>query len=152
MRRYLRASLAVLLLGCMVTTASAQKPASSTSWWPTWGQTPAKPAPEKTESKPKAKAPTMDRFEELARLESTYQRRLQVCDELRRVALETGDEKLEEEAMILEDLAWKLYDARNGRLLNQVGAGREESGKGDSSVNETRDMILKYAEKKRGIR
>ncbi|MFQ3649638.1 MAG: hypothetical protein SNJ75_04845 [Gemmataceae bacterium] len=149
MRRVLRASLAVLLLGGVVTSAWAQKPAGANGWWPAWGQTSAKPASEKSESKPKTKS---DRAEELARLEAVLQRRLQVCDELRRVALEIGDEQLEEEAMLLDDLAWKQFEARSAKLLSLGGANLNDSPLAEDSVTQTRDLILKHAEKKRGSR
>ncbi|MFQ3591769.1 MAG: hypothetical protein SNJ82_01070, partial [Gemmataceae bacterium] len=113
------------------------------------GQTSAKPASEKSESKPKTKS---DRAEELARLEAVLQRRLQVCDELRRVALEIGDEQLEEEAMLLDDLAWKQFEARSAKLLSLGGANLNDSPLAEDSVTQTRDLILKHAEKKRGSR
>ena len=153
MRRLLRASLAALLLGVVVTSASAQKSADSASWWPTWGQKPAKKTPEKSDGKAKPKAPnSVDRAEEFARLESALQRRLQVCDELRRVALETGDEKLDEEATVLADMAMKIFDSRSEKLLSLSGPGTSEAGQTDDAVTQTRDMILKHAEQKRGMR
>jgi hypothetical protein len=153
MRRLLRASLAALLLGVVVTSASAQKSAGSASWWPTWGQTPAKKTPEKSDGKAKPKLPSsVDRDEEYKRLQSTLDRRLQVCDELRRVALETGDDKLEEEVTVLADTAMKIFVSRSEKLLSPSGPGTTEAGQSDDALTQTRDMILKHAEQKRGMR
>jgi len=150
MRRVLRASLAVLLLGGLASSVAAQAPASANSWWPIWGQTPAKAVPEPASTTDKAKPAAKSHLaEQMAQLEATLQRRLQVCDELRRVALEIGDDKLEEEAMLLDDLAWKQFEARSSKLLSLGGSPHEESLSSDDSIRQTRELLLKQAENKR---
>ena len=54
---------------------------------------------------------------QLAKERETYLRRMQVCDRLREIALETGDQTLEKQAELLEDRARTIYQQRSAQLL-----------------------------------
>ena len=146
MRKLRRAGLAALVLGVAVSAAAAQKPAEPSSWWPSfWG-----------DAKPKAKAddqkgaPRVNRASTYARLEKDWERRKEVCDRLREIALETNDTKLEEEAVRLDVAAWKLFQARSDRLLSD--GVHDEPKAGGAVLDETRDMLLDDAKRKQGGR
>ncbi|MGL4553505.1 MAG: hypothetical protein ACRC33_20255 [Gemmataceae bacterium] len=142
MLRLHRAGLAALMLGVAV-AAAAEKPTEPTSWWQARrGEPRPKPAV-------KADAAPIDRAAEQARLEKAYLRRQAVCDRLREVALEGNDGKLADEAARLEEAAWKLFQARSDRLMS--GGGVDEP-KGGAVFDETRDMLLDHAKKKREAR
>jgi hypothetical protein len=136
------------MLLLLVGSASAQKQSESTSFWPTWLGGQAKPTAD-AKSKPKAAPAAVDRAEELAKLEAAYQRRQQVCDELRRVALETGDSKLEDEALALEEMAWKIFEARSAKLMRLGVVAEPESPEESSTITQTRDMLIEHADKKK---
>jgi hypothetical protein len=103
--------------------ARAQAPGSSfapaqSSWWSgLWG------GKAKEEAKPAAQpAPTVsDRIAQQDRLMKAFLRRQAVCDELRRVALDTTNDALYDEANRLEDLAFKAYQRRLNKLVGVSG-------------------------------
>jgi hypothetical protein len=143
MRKLRRAGLAALVLGVAVSAAAAQKPAEPSSWWPSfWGD--AKP---KAKADGQKEAPRVNRAAAYARLERDWERRKEVCDRLREIALETNDTKLEEEAARLDEAAWKIYQDRSQRLLSDGVI--DEPKAGGAVIDETRDMLLDDAKRKR---
>jgi hypothetical protein len=123
--------LAVLGLGVAVAVAGAQstgkykaKPTEATSgWWKGWfgskdeAKKPAGPPP----------GPTVaDKHAELDRLMKAYWRRQEVCDRLRDIALQASDDKLYEEAGRLEDMAWRLHQARSSKLFGVPVAAADD--------------------------
>ena len=133
MRRVGAGTIAALLgLALIVSVASGQtykpEPADVGGWWNSlWGGKP-KEEPSKPIAGERPAAPTTDRAEQLKQLQTAYQRRTEVCDELRRVAQSTNNTALEEEANRLDEMAWKLYTKKSQRLLGAasgVSAGEE---------------------------
>jgi hypothetical protein len=121
---------AALALGVFTCAAPAQpppvgnKPGESPGLFGRLFGAPAKPGP-KQEAGPKpnaAKQTAAQLQEELA----AYNRRCQVCDRLREVAQETGDEKLRDKADELEAQAFKLYQERTAHL--PTGRGSKSAG------------------------
>jgi hypothetical protein len=146
MRKLRRAGLAALVLGAAVSAAAAQKPAEPSSWWPSfWGD--AKP---KAKADAQKEAPRVNRAAVYARLEKDWERRKEVIDRLREVALETNDTKLADEAERLDAAAWKLYQDRSQRLLSDGVI--DEPKAGGVVIDETREMLLDEAKRKRGGR
>jgi hypothetical protein len=52
---------------------------------------------------------------------NAYLRRLSVCDRLREIAQETGNEALRAEAERLEEMAWNVYEQKTNRSLGMSG-------------------------------
>lgn len=111
--------------------------------WASWMQDNARPAPKKRTPPPdkskSATAPTpappkkptaVDRANAE---EKVFFRRLGVCDELRRVAIETHDEALERQVDQLERRAWALYNLHAVRL-----SGRNKDGAADERMLDRR--------------
>lgn len=82
------------------------------------------PLPKSTAPVEKAKSKTLDEDKKpndtaaalRAQEESNLLRRLAVCDKIKAIALETGDSKLEEQAVVLETRANEVYRARIANL------------------------------------
>ena len=59
--------------------------------------------------------PLHDAFSLLSKEQAKFLRRQKVCDRLREVALENGDDELERQAELLEQRAWWLYEQRTAQ-------------------------------------
>ncbi|NBO91862.1 MAG: hypothetical protein EBV06_06060 [Planctomycetia bacterium] len=137
--------LAGVVLGLAVGALAAQKPTESSSWWASWwGGNDSKTTAAKAQKGPPAPRP--DRTAEQSKLEKAYLRRQAVCDRLREIAQERNDTQLSEEAARLEEIAWKLFQSRSELLL---GAETADEGKTQPVIDETREMLLNDAKKKR---
>jgi hypothetical protein len=128
MRRVGAATVAVLLgLALAASAARAQPPAGTTGaadqggWWGAlFGGKPktepaAAPAPRPLE----AKSPSRNAAE-LNRLRECYMRRQDVCDRLRKIALQTDNAALDEEAKRLDDRAWKIFMEKSAPLMGRA--------------------------------
>lgn len=129
MRRFGAGGVAALWLGLAVAPALAGPPAGwgarekekdtgkgQAGWWSGLfgGKKPeANPAPVKT---------VADKAAEEAALRRAFMRRLAVCQELREVAVHTKSSSLEEEVDRLEEMAWRLYAERSGKVLGVAAA------------------------------
>ncbi len=88
--------------------------------------TPEKPRPRPSEIEKRAvETAAAIRAQE----EANLLRRLAVCDRLKQIALETGDTKLEDEAMLMELKAEEVYRQRtkslSGKTAPSDGGGRK---------------------------
>ena len=59
-----------------------------------------------------------------AQEEATFLRRIHVCDRLKKIALETGDQKLEAEAFRLEERASEVFKMRTTKISSKPKATR----------------------------
>lgn len=85
---------------------------------------PAKPA--KAKSNPVADAEKADSADALkAQEKANLMRRLSVCDKLRMVALESGDEKLEQQVDNLEQKASQVYQQRTVKPAVKTDKGEK---------------------------
>ena len=127
--------LAVLWLGAAVSVAMAQgpkyRPGADNGLLkdlfgpsPPKGETTDEP---KTSPKSAGKAPAKPKSatrrsqsRELDRLQKVFLRRDAVCTQLSQVGLDTGNERLREEAERLHDLAWKVYMDRVNRVNTEA--------------------------------
>jgi hypothetical protein len=118
MRILCSAALLFLLAG---TTAAADKKASSGNWLTRmFGGKAKAPEPKKETPKlPKVDAPASKAALHEAR--QKYMQRVQVCDKLREIALQTGDDAMARRADQLEDRVWNAYRAQLDRLSNASG-------------------------------
>jgi hypothetical protein len=62
-----------------------------------------------------------------AQEEATFLRRIHVCDRLKKIALETGDQQLEAQALRLEERASEVYKLR----LNKISTNSLKTARGD---------------------
>ncbi len=124
------AAVGLLLLGQGAAHADPPAPSGQgNSWWPpNWF---AKPAPKPAEPPPTA------RVDDRAKLpppagpvlvsreveEKAWLRRWAVCDRIRQIAADTGDEALQRRADLLVHRAWNLYQQRTAGLESGSRAG-----------------------------
>lgn len=108
---------AVLALVAAVDVGQAAEPISETPskapWYTRWfglGPQPPKAAP------PAKRNPTMEASAQRAAAEAEYNRRIQVCDELQQVALETNNTGLGAKADALRKQAFDLYCQQTAHL------------------------------------
>jgi hypothetical protein len=90
-----------------------QLPQYKAPWYKRWfgiGPEPPKPPP------PQRRDPAAEAANQRAAAEADLNRRLKVCDELRRIALDTGNDQLDERAVTLEQKAWELYKRQTAHL------------------------------------
>jgi len=88
-------------------------PEIKATWYYRWfgiGSAPPKPAP------PVRREPAAEAAAQRAKAEADLQRRLKVCDEMRRIAVDTGNDQLYERAFILEQKAAELYKQQTAHL------------------------------------
>ena len=128
MRKWLQGGVLAIALG-VASGAFAQKPtdqpankptekSTEGSWWDSWFGNKPQPEPKKKAPPAPPSRPSMaDKALELDRQQNAYLRRLAVCDRLREVARETGNNSLQEEADRLEALAMKVYQKHANQLL-----------------------------------
>jgi hypothetical protein len=90
----------------------------------------------KSENRPSGPSPAERTAKELKRHENALVRRMQVCDRLRRIALDTNDADLERQADELEEQAKAAYQRHAARLGVSTAAAR---GKPDQSTEAPRD-------------
>jgi hypothetical protein len=90
-----------------------QLPQYQAPWYKRWfgiGPEPPKPPP------PPRRDPAGEAAAQRSAAEVDLNRRLKVCDELRRIALDTGNDQLDDRAMNLEQKAWELYKRQTAHL------------------------------------
>jgi hypothetical protein len=88
-------------------------PAYKAPWYKRWfgiGPEPPKPPP------PVRRDPATEASNQRAAAETNLNRRLAVCDQLRKIAYETGNDELDQRAMLLEQKAWELYKQQTAHL------------------------------------
>jgi len=128
MRRFGPGGVAALWLGLAVAPALAGPPEArgeekeQTSWWSgLFGGKKAEPKPAADPAKTVA-----DKAAEQDRLMRAFLRRSAVCDRLRDIARDPDrpNPALEEQADRLEQLAWKLYTERSGKVLGVAAVGK----------------------------
>jgi hypothetical protein len=145
---------AASIAALMAATAGAQttgpdgdlrsQPPQSAAWWDVWfapaGPKPAAVKPVADGEKAVISAPTgVEASAAVRRREqAAYLRRQAVCDRLRQVAVQSGDDALYQQAQDLEDRAWALYQDRTAglpggsSLVEGDAAPRPKGGRGDS--------------------
>lgn len=79
------------------------------------------------EAKEDAPPPRSAMAELREREEAKLLRRLEVCDRLRKIARETGDTELEQEAQELDTRAWEIYKEKTANLPGTPTLDVEES-------------------------
>ncbi|MER3415623.1 MAG: hypothetical protein C4297_05350 [Gemmataceae bacterium] len=113
-------------------------------WWPFSSGTekskkaapkPAAQAKKQEPQEPTASSATTAEKRNLTQAQADYLRRLAVCDRLREVALDLGDESLHEQADLLEQRAWVLYERRTeaSRFYDLAGRTPSAPRAGDGS-------------------
>lgn len=112
---------ALLMLFCASAASAADKQAASGNWLTRlFGGKAKTPEPKKDAPKqPKvdAAAPKVA----LNDARKKYMQRVQVCDKLREIALQTGDDALARRADQLEDRVWGAYRTQLERLSTSSG-------------------------------
>jgi hypothetical protein len=122
---------AVLAAALTAATAAAQTtnpdgdlrsmPPRTPMWWDGWFA-PAAPKPPAAkpaadaDKKPTAGATAVEAAAARRRETAAYLRRQAVCDRLRQVAVQNGDDALYQQAQDLEDRAWAIYQERTAGL------------------------------------
>ncbi len=133
-----RALAALFCAGLAVSVAVADDTEAGTSsaakgsWWPgSWFTGQAKP----DEKKPTAKAEPVDEGPSLAdraadvrqREQKAYLRRVEACDRLQEIALETNDAALQRQ---VEQLTQQVFEVYKQRTASPFGGGRFEAADG----------------------
>lgn len=117
--------LAVALGLCVAGAALAQEPAGSEpGWWSrVFGHGNAAPAIRKEENHDGKSTPSVSPATPRPSAQSDYFRRLEVCDRLREIAFQTGDNDLMHQVDQLEQRVVDAYTLQNSRSRSSLDEG-----------------------------
>ena len=115
MKRFALAAIVAVLAVQTLRAADppADQPQYKAPWYKRWfgiGPEPPKPPP------PVRGDPAAEAASQRSAAEADLNRRLKICDELRRIALDSGNDQLDERAMTLEQKAWEIYKRQTAHL------------------------------------
>jgi hypothetical protein len=93
-----------------------------TRWLPSWGKPKATPPTSEEVNVPGAALNPVPARPDSALVRTKYFERLKICNKLRAVALQTGDDELLRQAEQLEIRSWDAYQAQLKRLSQNPSA------------------------------
>lgn len=121
--------LGLLLLAVWAGPATADDKDSQPNWFSRvfGGGKSSRPEPKKGDNAAKPRADAATAKARIAGAKTTYFRRLEVCDKLKQVAVQTGDDTLLRRAEQLEVRVWDTYQAQLKRVAqNRATLSPEE--------------------------